>query len=198
MLNAPNSSGLSFAVIIGSCAAAFIVMVLLSIAGFIMARKLKKQAMYHVFLTAFRNAKAGEPASTRFMPLKLHKIYAAERVLGKGAFGCVLRARTIKGGKHVALKLIVPEKGRFEDREMRQLIRESNVLDLFTAAQCEHAVHLAGVQSINIEPEIAWFVMELLEGDNMDTVIHDEARGPISDLECIRAARNVLAALKVS
>jgi hypothetical protein len=39
--------------------------------------------------------------------------------------------------------------------------------------------------------------MELLDGDNMETVIQDPSRGPISDLECIKAARNVLAALKV-
>ena len=42
------------------------------------------------------------------------------------------------------------------------------------------------------------FVMENLRGDNMDTVVYDPERGPIGDVECIKAARNILAALKVA
>ena len=40
--------------------------------------------------------------------------------------------------------------------------------------------------------------MENLRGDNMDTVVYDPERGPIGDVECIKAARNILAALKVA
>jgi hypothetical protein len=192
-----SSSSVSLSLIVGICIGGFVFVVILSVAIFFVGRNLRKQAMYRAFLLAFRNAKSGEPASQDFIPRKLRKIYTAEQVLGKGAFGCVVRAKTIKGGQLVALKLIVPEKGSFDDREMRQLSRESNVLELFTASDCEHAVHLAGVQAVNIQNEIAWFVMELLVGDNMQTVVHDDQRGPISDLEGIKAARNILAALKV-
>ena len=191
------SSSISASVIVGICVGGFVFVLLMSGAVFFVARKLKKQAMYRAFLSAFRNAKAGAPAPRSFIPRKLRKIYTAEQVLGKGAFGCVIRAKTIKEGKLVALKLIVPKKGSFEDREMRQLSRESSVLELFTSVACEHAVHLAGIQAVNIQHELAWFVMELLVGDDMDTVVHDDCRGPITDLECIKVARNILAALKV-
>jgi hypothetical protein len=42
------------------------------------------------------------------------------------------------------------------------------------------------------------FVMEHLDGDNLETVVRDPDRGPCSDVECIKAARNVLSALKVA
>ncbi len=183
--------------IIGCSIGGFFFVSLLSVAGYFVARKFRQQANHRAFLAAFRNAKAGQTASSHFIPLKLHKHYVAEKVLGKGAFGCVVQARTLKGGQPVALKLIVPEQGSFCEREVRQLDREASVLELFTASKCDHAVHLAGVNSVSISGDVAWFVMELLDGDNMEELVQDPAHGPISDLECIKAARNILSALKV-
>mmetsp|Transcript_36696 Transcript_36696/g.96836 ORF Transcript_36696/g.96836 Transcript_36696/m.96836 type:complete len:562 (+) Transcript_36696:5975-7660(+) len=106
--------------------------------------------------------------------------------------------RTLKGNKAVAIKLLVPERGSsFEDQEKRQLAREAAVLELLTTKKCEHSVHLAGIDACVLNDEIAWFILEFLHGDSMDAVIRDVNRGPISDIEAIKAARNVLAALKV-
>ena len=176
--------------------ACFVFILIVFIAGYVVFTKLRAQRATRAFLAAFRSAKAGDKAAPEIIPRGLHTHYLAEEVMGRGAFGCVVRARAVKGDYLVAVKLIVPEKGAFEPRELRQLTRESMVLQLFTASKCDHAVRLAGVESVCIKPEICWFVMENLVGDNMETVIYDKSRGPISDLECIRAARNVLAALK--
>ena len=181
---------LSLSAIIGGCVGAFAFTVLISTAGFFVTQKLRKQTMLRLFLAALRNAKAGHPATGRFIPLKLHKQYTAEKVLGKGAYGCVVLAKKIKGGQRVAIKLIVPEKGTFDDRELRQLHRESSVLELFTASKCEHAVNLAGIEAVCISQDLAWFIMEV--------VVHDQERGPIADVECIKVSRNILAALKVA
>ena len=168
----------------------------MSVLGYIMVRKIKMQRAYQAFLAAFRNATPGDKIVRHIIPKGLRKQYEAEEVLGRGAFGCVVRARAVRGEYLVAIKLIVPQKGAFDAREMRQLARESAVLQLFTSSKCEHAVKLAGVEAVCITPDLCWFIMENLHGDNMEVVVHDADRGPISDLECIKAARNVLAALK--
>ena len=99
-----------------------------------------------------------------------------------------------------------------------QLWREAHVLDLYTSLKCEHSVMLTGISPVTVETDCCWFVMELLDGDNVETVLKADK---IIDTECIKvqqfvgcckvtsvlpsltlshclqAARNVLAALKV-
>ena len=67
-----------------------------------------------------------------------------------------------------------------------QLLREAHILDLFTSLKCEHAVHLTGICPVNIDTDNCWFVMELLNGDDMESVLKI---GPISDKECIKVER---------
>jgi serine/threonine-protein kinase len=97
-------------------------------------------------------------------------------------------------GKYVAIKLIIPEKASFDAREMRQIQRERAVLEVFTHTASVHAVGLAGVNSVHMDAHLCWFVMEMLDGDTMQVVCR---RDPVGHQECIKAARSVLAALKV-
>lgn len=67
-------------------------------------------------------------------------------------------------------------------------------MNLFSSKKSEHAVNLAGIDSVFIENALCWFTMELLEGENLGLIVQKSA---INDLECIKVARSVLAALKV-
>jgi serine/threonine protein kinase len=182
---------------IGICIGAFVGFTMCSVGAYMLTRKLRKQAEHRAFLHAFTNAQAGMAATPHHLPLKLRETYVAEEVLGKGAFGCVLKVKTKQGGKKMAIKIVVPERGGFNEREMRQHAREAIVLDLMTQHNCEHGVHLAGHGSVIMRQDICWFITELLEGQNLEAVFKDPAQGPFKDKECIKVARNVLAALKL-
>ncbi len=98
-----------------------------------------------------------------------------------------------QGAKKVAIKFIIPKGCCFDDKELRQLRREEGVLDLLSSAKCENAVHLAGVDAVHVQPDLCWFVMELLDGDSVEAVISKTLLG---DAECVILSRHVLSALK--
>ena len=127
-------------------------------------RELRVQRAKKALISSFSNARPGDKASSRHLPYELHHSYEPEKVLGKGAFGCVLQARRRDEGGLVAIKVVLPERGGvFNERELRYLGREKTVLELFTSEKCEQAVHLAGVGAARILPDVCWFVMDLLQ-----------------------------------
>ena len=50
------------------------------------------------------------------------------------------------------------------------------MLELLTEAKCEDAVHLTGVRSVGMHPEVCWFVMELLVGQDLESLLLDDAQ----------------------
>jgi serine/threonine protein kinase len=211
--SAPDNSSGSRALqsaLIGACIGGFMFFLCIGIAGFYLLKTIAKQRTDQLVLDTFKKAKAGDAASVNHLPRHLQKQFIAETVLGKGAYGCVVKARKKGSDEFVAVKIIFPERGRFDEKQTRQLKREANVLSLFTSLKCEHAVMLAGLWAVEIRNNVCWFIMDLLDGDSMDCVIHqstEQRQGvtsgshfgeyAIDDIECIKVARCVLAALKV-
>ena len=206
------------AAIIGGSVGSFIFLIMVCIGAHALIYAIWNQQVHRAFLAAVKSAKVGDSALRMHLPLELRQNYKAENIIGKGSFGCVIQAtlKTAKPSVSVAIKLLPPINGVFSDKELRQLRREENILSLFTLRKCEHAVNLAGLGTVHVKPDLCWFIMEFLDGDNMDLVVHglisdnclsdsdSEHSGSsyhkphsIGDTECIKVARSILAALKV-
>ena len=198
----------SAAVIIGSTVGVVTTIFFSVLAGYYLIIMILKQSWQKRFSAAVRDSKIGQPTPLHILPFDLRKLYAPKTVLGKGAFGCVVLAAPVhsksgNSGKDstkehhnlsfVAIKIVVPPKGAFVDREMRQLHREKLTLERLTLAKCEHAVIYYGAHCQ--ANDVSWFVMEYLEGEDLGHQI--KHKGPCEETECIKAARSVLAVLKV-
>ena len=163
---------------------------------------------------AFSSSELGGVASPDILPTDLKKQFTAEQIVGIGAFGRVIKVKKKDSGQNLAIKLIVPEKDIFSDREIRRLLREVSVHELFMSKKCEHAVHLASITgAFEIQARVGWLVLEHLNGEDMHSLVYSSQRNvghghaqaddipkykqPIQGIECIGFSRSVLAALKV-
>lgn len=206
-----TSDPVSLSAVAGSAVGGFVFVLTFMGSSYYLVKILFKHNAHKAFILALKNANSGDTASQNNIPNYLQKQYNPLTIIGKGAFGCVVQAKKKGSDKTVAIKIIIPSKSLFDERELRQLKREESVLNLFTSLQCPHAVLLAG--EVKIRKDVCWIVMEFLDGQNMDLVIHPRSiRGdrrqsyqigsgipehPISVMDCIKVARSVLAALKV-
>ena len=207
---ASGSQLMSESVIVGASVGGFAFVLLVLSAGYVSLVTITSLRAHRKFVATITRARPGETASQESLAQDLRKHYTAERVLGKGAFGCVVKARKNGSDQYVAIKIALPEKGAFDETQMRRLRREADVHELFMSRKCEYAVHLAGsTGSVEIRAEVCWFILEYLDGEDMHNVIHVGCRKPsqtggaadggqsVEDTECIKVARSVLAALKV-
>jgi len=95
-----------------------------------------KQRAHGAFVADLSNAKPGHSASPHTLPPELRRLYTAELILGKGAFGCVVKAKRNDLDQCVAIKVMLPEKGAFEGKENRRLKREAEMHQLFMSKKC--------------------------------------------------------------
>eukprot|EP00292_Cryptomonas_paramecium_P002692 CAMPEP_0113672058 /NCGR_PEP_ID=MMETSP0038_2-20120614/6048_1 /TAXON_ID=2898 /ORGANISM="Cryptomonas paramecium" /LENGTH=2653 /DNA_ID=CAMNT_0000588277 /DNA_START=49 /DNA_END=8007 /DNA_ORIENTATION=+ /assembly_acc=CAM_ASM_000170 len=188
-----SDSSTPSAAMLGGICAAVAVFLIMSFFGRRAMQALWKQADRRRLVEALGTATPGQEADHRHLPWELREQYTAEKILGKGAFGCVVQVISKKGERSAAIKFVFPERGVFDDREDRQIKREAAALDLMTQHHCPHAVNLAG--GVHFSKDMCWFVMELLNGMSMDVIIQEQ--GPIGEVDCILFARNVLEGMKV-
>ncbi len=110
--------------------------------------------------------------------------YEVVEEIGRGGMGRVLKARDPSLARDVAIKLILPAavstlaRDRFA-REAMTLgkMRHPNVLEVFDVGECDGT---------------PYFVMEFVEGDNLD--VWSRGRSPRQILECLQDAGRGLAA----
>ena len=204
-----QSSADSLPAVLGGSVGGLVMFLGCSVASYFLVKLLKKHWTHTAFMAAMKNAKAGEEASVVILPPDIEKEsfslrthFTAKTVLKKGSRSCVVRAvnnkysvdadPTNKSSQTVVIKIIIPNKGKFNDEEKRRINREADLLQLVTQKQCKSAVQAADyiMQGLPQRADVCWLIMESL-GPSAAVV------KPVGDAACIQMARDVLAALKV-
>jgi Tol biopolymer transport system component len=109
--------------------------------------------------------------------------------LGAGGMGEVYRARDLKLGRDVALKVLSASIARTPDR-LARFEREARLL-----AALNHQ-HVGAIYGIEDTGETRALVLELVEGDTLDDVLHNRTRSQgLSPREAIVIARQIADAL---
>ncbi len=114
--------------------------------------------------------------------------YEIVSALGAGGMGEVYRARDIKLGREVAIKVLPADVARDSDRVAR-FAREAQIL-----ASLNHP-HIAGILHLQEADGVSALVMELVEGETLADRI---ARGPIPIDEALPVARQICEALEAA
>ncbi len=199
-----NSPGLNLSAVIGVSVSAIVLLVALSAGGFRLYMVIRKQHEHMEFRAALSSANSGDTATDKHLPPDLRKFYIPERVLSNCMHGlvCVVQAKQKNTDTPVAIKLVTPSGKSFQEGEVEQLRREGRALALFSERKCEFTARLllaSGPGLVSISSHFGCYVMDLLKGERMDIIIHsgEGAGSPANCVECIHAARDVLAALKV-
>ena len=202
-----GSSAFSLPAVLAGSIGGFFSILVSCVAAYLLFKTLRRRQARAAFVRAVRYAQAGESASEKYFPpeydkattkgqasLSLQMQYDALLVLAKGSRGCVIKAtKRSAQAAPVVIKIIVPKSGEFDQRERRQLQRESALLKLVTTRGCKSAVHTADEADLPQRNDASWFitVADLL---NPRGALAESAFGI---RESIQVARDVLAALKV-
>ena len=101
--------------------------------------------------------------------------YLVEGVLGDGGMGTVVVARHIELDEHVAIKLLRPELAENEF-VVGRFLREGKI-----AARIRSTEHIVKVRDIGrLDNGVPFMVMELLEGEDLETRLDREDRLPLA------------------
>lgn len=119
------------------------------------------------------------------LPAALKGEFELERELGRGGMGVVYLARDLVLDRHVALKVLPPDSATSEVRA--RFLREAR-----TAAQLSHP-HIVHIHRADERGEFAFFVMGLVDGENLGQRVRD--RGPLPPVDAVRHLREVAWAL---
>jgi serine/threonine-protein kinase len=101
--------------------------------------------------------------------------YEVESEIGRGGMSVVYRARDLRLGRTVAIKVLPPELAH--DPAVRtRFAREAH-----TAAQLAHA-HIVPIHDVGERESIAYLVMTYVTGGNIGGLLADEPRQPIAEV----------------
>ena len=115
--------------------------------------------------------------------------YEVVAQIGAGGMGEVYRARDLKLGRDVALKVLSASLGRTPDR-LARFEREARLL-----AALNHQ-HIGAIYGIEDTGETRALVLELVEGDTLEDVLHTRTRSQaLPPREAIVIARQIADAL---
>ncbi len=119
------------------------------------------------------------------LPAALAGEFELEREIGRGGMGVVYLARDLVLDRQVALKVLPPDSATSDVRA--RFLREAR-----TAGQLSHP-HIVHIHRADERGEYAFFVMGLVDGENLGQRVRD--RGPLPPVEVVRHLREVAWAL---
>jgi len=108
--------------------------------------------------------------------------YEVEKEIGRGGMGIVYRGRDTRLKRPVAIKLLPPELA-FRSEIRSRFLREAEM-----AAQLSHP-HIVPIYSVDEREGLVYFVMALVEGGNLGTLI--SSQGPVPPGDARRILREV-------
>jgi eukaryotic-like serine/threonine-protein kinase len=108
--------------------------------------------------------------------------YEVEKEIGRGGMGIVYKGRDTRLKRPVAIKLLPPELA-FRSEIRSRFLREAEM-----AAQLSHP-HIVPIYSVDEREGLVYFVMALVEGENLGTRIARD--GPVPPEEARRILREV-------
>jgi len=112
----------------------------------------------------------------------LESQYEVEKEIGRGGMGIVYGGRDKRLKRPVAIKLLPPELA-FRSEIRSRFLREAEM-----AAQLSHP-HIVPIYSVDEREGLVYFVMALVEGENLGTRI--ASKGPVPPEEARRILREV-------